>query len=358
MGLVEANDGLSPLVELASGVDALYASSKTTIPPKLFDELLALRQLATDEELPVDWQLGTVKFQIFGHAWGLYPVLIVHEFGRFGFTQSEHVPGIRLQIQSSYLHAVGPLAALAWFTERLSELGLFPSWTLSRLDLFVDVQGWDLKASDKHRFLCRASQGATHDENDRLTGFSFGGRKTHTITARIYDKTLEIQKKKSDWVRDVWGDRFRPGETVWRIECEAHTKLLRELRITDVEDGLARQGELWAYFTDKWLTFRDPSEDGNKSRWPLSAVWREVQKASLRGDVIGLDRIRDCEAVAEMEKLIPALRGYMCSVGARLGCDDLWSVSNAVYEVLQHDEDRSGYSMESRIADRKRRLGQ
>jgi hypothetical protein len=357
VGLEEVTRKPSALVELASGVDALYASSKPGIPRKLFDELLVLKQLASDEQLPVDWYLGGEKFQVFGHAWGLYSVLIVHEFGRFGFTQSEHVPGIRLQISSSYLHAVDPSAALEWFTERLSEIGVIPAWTLSRLDLFVDVQGWDLMASDKHRFLCRASYVTTHEENDRLTGFSFGGRKTHTITARIYDKTLEIQKKKNDWVRQLWADRFRAGETVWRIECEAHTKLLRELGITDVEDGLARQGELWAYFTDQWLSFRDPSSDGNKSRWPVSVLWQAVQKASLRGDAIGLDRIRDSEGVAEIEKLIPALRGYMCSVGARLGCDDLWSVSDAVYEVLQHDEDRSGYSMQSRLADRKRRLG-
>ena len=62
-----------------------------------------------------------------------------------GITASDHLPSIRVRRQAEFLHGVGPLAALDFFAgvgECLA--GDQVEWSLYRLDLFVDVQGWDL----------------------------------------------------------------------------------------------------------------------------------------------------------------------------------------------------------------------
>lgn len=346
------------LIELASGVDALYASSKNVVPRQFYEELLALKSMALDPATSlVASHFAGEHFDVGGYNWGKYPVFLEHEFGRIGFIQSEHLPGVRLQIRSKLLHALGPGKALAWFSEKLEEMDIRTAWTLSRLDLFADFQGWDPTSDDGKRFVCRASDMTRHVVRKHFSGFTFGRRKSGTITARIYDKTLELQKTNNGWVEDLWRGRRDPLLPVWRTEFEFSSTLLRQVGIASAEQGLAQANDLWAYATDKWLTFRDISEDSNKSRWPISREWEAIQGASLRGDSLGIERIRAGESVASIRRLTPGLRGYVTSVGARLGAEDLGSAMDAAYRVLADDERRTGFSVQAILDEKKSRLG-
>jgi hypothetical protein len=154
-------------------------------------------------------------------------------------------------------------------------------WSISRFDLFVDVIGWTLHADDRERFQCRGKGRVTH-ENPALTGFEFGGR-TAPIFARVYDKTVEIAGNGKTWWHEIWGPRWS-GEQVWRFEAQINREGLRQFGVESPESALALSGGIWGGVTDKWITYRVPTSDSNRSRWPLALEWPTIQNATLRGN--------------------------------------------------------------------------
>ena len=58
-------------------------------------------------------------------------------------------------------------------------------WSLYRLDLFVDVQGWDLHGDDHHQFGCRAERRDLHEHDGDFGGFEPGRLIPKTVCARI-----------------------------------------------------------------------------------------------------------------------------------------------------------------------------
>jgi hypothetical protein len=343
------------LTELLSGVDALYASSRTAFDLGFFKTISAMKVFAGegDQSFPI-LTISDQPFHVSNYSWGRYPVFIEHEFGRLGFTNSETLPGIRLQIRSKYLHAVGADEALAWFTRRLQDIDIHPSWTLSRLDLFADVQGWDLHHYDENRFLCRASDLTSRKVRNRFSGFEFGRRKTGTINARIYDKTLEMQKNPNGWTLHQWGEKFNPHVPVWRTEFEFHTTLLREAALPTARHGLEQRGGLWAYGTE-WLSFHDEDNDSNKSRWPLASEWKQIQNVSLRGSAVPIERIRKSEDELRIERLLPATFGYLTSLGACKGATDLKTTLQVAYDLISEQEKLGRRSTANSLIEKKSR---
>jgi hypothetical protein len=354
MGLQE-NAGARKLTELLSGVDALYASSRSAFGADFFSMLIGLKEFAGKDDSFADLNIAEQIFQVSNYSWGRYPVFLEHEFGRIGFTKSENLPGIRLQIRSKYLHAVGPDVALEWFTKLLKEVEIHPAWTLSRLDLFADVQGWNLHHFDEERFSCRASDLTSRKVRNKFSGFEFGRRKTGTINARIYDKTREMEKTPNGWTLAQWGEKYDKELPVWRIEFEFHTTLLREIGIASAEQALARTPEFWAYGTDEWLTFRDQSTDSNKSRWPIAQEWQQIQNASLRGSAVPIERIRKVEEELIIQRLIPGTFGYLTSLGACKGANDYKSMMKVAYDILEEEERAGRRSAKATLIEKKRR---
>jgi hypothetical protein len=135
---------------------------------------------------------------------------------------------------------------------------------VSRLDLYVDVQGFPLDTGDRERYVCRADARRTYEQSERCSGFDFGSRRGGTVTGRIYDKTVDIANKGTDWWLEIWGDRRTPGTDVTRVEIEFGRQALTEFRLDSPAQVLAAAGELWAYGTEQWLTivFPPPTRTG------------------------------------------------------------------------------------------------
>jgi hypothetical protein len=100
---------------------------------------------------------------------------------------------------------------MRWITGVFDNEGVDVGFTVSRIDLHADWQGWDVSGDDRHRFVCRAHDLATYEDNADLWGFSFGNRKSGSVTARIYDKTREIAGNGHDWWEELWGRGVRLG---------------------------------------------------------------------------------------------------------------------------------------------------
>ena len=340
--LLVANTPVGGLWELASGVDALYLSARGTLPNAFVARLEDTRQWAAELHRSAPCQIGGLWFGIAPHGWGKYRFCLDHPMARLGFTESRHLPAVRIQPRAEFLHAVGPGSLLVSLRELL-EPTLGPlRFSVSRLDLFTDVQGWALALDDAHRFVCRADSRRIYQVGGTLTGFEFGSRKTNALCARIYDKTADIEAKGSAWWHEVWGERFVEGLPVHRVEFELGRQGLTDFGIDTPGDALEAKGDLWRYATEAWLTYRSPTADRTRSRWPVAPAWRCVQEASLRHHAVGLARVREARRRTSIARLLPPFAGYLASLAAHLGTEGIDDTLSAVghhlhtYEIVSH----------------------
>jgi hypothetical protein len=356
---VGASGGTHPgLRELASGVDALYLSASPAVSMVLFEDLAGLRQGAQEAGSEVSMWVGGEEFGVSGGGFNRYRYCLKHENAWIGFTPSEHLPSVYVQLRAPFLHAVGVPAAVEWVTSVVEALtSARVDWTVSRVDLFADVQGWVPDADDRHRMVCRAKAVATYEDNGALTGFLFGKRRSGTILARIYDKTRKIGEDGDMWWFDKWGPDCNSGQAVWRVEFELHRAVLSQCELETVADTLASLDRLWAYAADRWLTLRDdPGTDETRSRWPVCEVWRKVQSVSLRGESIGLERVYRGQREGSLVRLLPFLRGYLTSAGAVLDRSSLDALLPKIRAILLADEERTGVAFETLVSMKQKQL--
>ena len=269
------------LVELASGIDALYLSGRGVVPESLFTRLAQGRASAEELRCPVPFEFGGVEFAIAPHGFGRYRFCLVHKNGRIGVGTSSKLPTFRIQPVAEFLHGVSPAAALLWFRQLLEAECDEVVLSVSRLDVFCDVERWELLGEDRHRFVCRARRCRTNEDAGVLTGFEFGQRTSKTLFARIYDKTVEMEEHGSGYVTELWGDAHRDGAQVWRVEFEIGRLALSEFGIDTPEQAIEEAGHLWRYCTAEWLSLRIEGADQTKARWPLDPAWLAIGQAGF-----------------------------------------------------------------------------
>ena len=327
-----------PLRELASGVDALYLSARAELSGRFLAHLEDGREWAEEVKRAAPCQIGQVFFGIAPHGWGKYRFCLDHPMARIGFTTSRYLPTVRIQPRAEYLHAIGPRAVVDLLQEVLGpDVGEL-HFGVSRVDLFADWQGWSLGADDAHRFVCRADARRTYEVGGSLTGFEFGTRKTKTLSARLYDKTAEVAAKGAGWWLEVWGDRYAPDRPVHRIEFEVGRQGLTEFDLDTPAQVLDAAGDLWSYATTEWLTFRSPTSDRTRSRWPISSEWQQVQQANLSHRGVPIERLRSARRTTSIAKLLPGLTGYLASFGALVGTVGIDDTVGAVGHHLHNYE--------------------
>lgn len=340
------------LRELASGVDALYMSGRAVLPTTLLDRLVEGKAQAIEGTATTTLDLAGESFRVAGSGMGRYPYRLEHDRGPVGVTASSHLPTFRVQPRSEFLHAVGAPAVVEWYQQVLDEMCGKAALTVSRIDLHADWQGWNLGGDDRHRFVCRATNRDTYEEYEVFTGFVFGRRATGTVLCRIYDKTREIEKTGHDWWKDKWAHRFDDSERVLRVEFEFGREGLRQFQMSRPEEALDAIGDLWRYATGDWLTYRDPTDDQTKARWPVSQAWADVQAASLRSEVVGLARIKEGALRGSLRKLLPGLNGYVVSLAAITGASTIEEALEPLTYHLHEYENASGRLFADRVVER------
>jgi hypothetical protein len=345
------------ITEIASGVDAVYASSRAPVNREFFKSLSDLKAMSNSAgDIPMLLDLMGHTFLVGSRSWGRYPIYVENDEARIGFTDKSSIPGVRIQLRSSFIHSVGAREALDYFSGILKGVDVLTHWTFSRLDLYADVMGWDLSETDEPNFQSRGSAFSSFKEKGQFTGFTFGKRKTGTFNARIYDKTAEIEKNHDGWRPLIWEDRHIPGERVLRIEFEVHTKGFANFDVKSADEGFERQGAIWAYLTDNWLTHRIPGTDLNKSRWEVSKEWKVIQNVSLRGTQIPIERIKKGMHEASLTSLIAPARGFVTSIGVLLGAKDYEECMEATMKALWRGERKLNKTAEHLIAEKKLRF--
>jgi hypothetical protein len=351
-------DADTHLVECAAGVDGLYLSGRGRLRAAFLERLESGRPLAEAVAAPLPFRLGELTLGLAPHGWGRYRYLLGGEVGRIGFSTGGHLPEVRLQPRAELLHAIGAAETVALLAGLLGEAVSDLRLGVSRLDVFSDWQGWQLDASQRERFVCRADHLRLYEDGGAFTGFSFGSRTTKTFSARIYDKTAEIRASGADWWPAVWGERYRPGLPVLRVELEVGRTALAEFGLDTPAEALAGVAALWSYGTHEWLTYRSPSGDRTRSRWPVAPEWRQVQGASLAGGPIGHERVRRGRRAGSLRRLFPGLAGYLASFAAAVGTNAIEDTLVALDGQLRNDEIARRTTFAERIRRRREELSQ
>lgn len=329
------------LAVLASGVDSLYVSAKGTVRPPLWPVLELVKGVAQDagEAEMFEWPTTGRRMAVKPHGVRTYGYWLTSPDFELMLSTNERFPPAMVQLHSAFLHSVGVDAAIDAAASVLAEdvFAWPPELNVSRIDLYADVQGWDLELGHLPRFvsLGRARRGFGQVEEfttgHRLTGFRFGAG--GALMVRVYDKTIEIGRRGLAWLPDLWGER-RSDEPVWRIEAQFKRAALVDFNppLRTVDEVLARLQALWRYVTGEWLTYREPSDHRREARWPLDPVWRDVQAIELAPSSV--DVVRGRLAQAEELRLVQGALGYLTSWAALANARELDAAMEAIRPIL------------------------
>ena len=345
------------VVELSSGVDALYLSGRAALPADLLAELNRLRLLADQQEAPIELILGGLVMKMQPRKWGLYRYCLDHSYARIGFSPKAQIPAIRVQPRAEFLHGKGVENVVEWARTLLeSECGPV-LLEVSRIDLYADVQGWNVTGDHRREFLCRADTLNLFETAEEFNGLKIGKRESGTISARLYDKTIESAKSGTAYWPDIWGEKFDPEKAVLRVEFELHREVLRQFGVSTTEEVLGVTGSMWHYLTHDWLTHRVPTGDDTKSRWPVSPAWQAVQRARIWGDAIGIERAYAAKRSGLLANVMPSLVGQLANFGALTDSGSMIDLLPNLERQLNHYSRTSGRSMSSRITEKKDKYG-
>lgn len=274
------------ILPLRHGVDSLYLSFQGAIDPELAIWLQECKQKAQSASEHVMSMagigLGDHQFMVLPRGRGRFAFVL--EDNWFSIQLSNASAGVLplalVQVRSEYLTAVGPEEAIATITELVESMGkvLGPP-KISRIDLFADFRtDHDLAALPGSHWVKRSKKRSIHEEADQVTGISFGSG--NEVSARLYDKTREIQKSGKDYMKPLWSQEGWDGESqVWRMEFQIRREGLPVQMHGPAGEALACCGSLWRYLCDDWLRLAIPSgSDETRSRWPTHPLWEDLSR--------------------------------------------------------------------------------
>jgi hypothetical protein len=306
---------------LSSGVDSLYVSATGGLRADVLSALEAARARADHERdaVPVAFEREPWRLLLRPQGYRGYRFWLTSPEVEVWLGRTLEGPAARVQLHSAFLHAEGAVKALA-AVDCLLDGELFtvrPGLTVSRVDVYADVQGWSPVPADMGRFVSKANHRELHVVGREFTGLVFG--RTGGVLARVYDKTAQMRESGLTWMEAYWRGRAE-GESVWRVEFQVRGPLLRRLRSREPGAVLASVPGLWRYCTEEWLTLRVPTANAQTTRWPVDPVWVQVQGL---GAVQGGGELvwREVEAASE-ERVLAVLQGAWSSWAAMWGLED------------------------------------
>lgn len=260
------------------------------------------------------------------HGAGRYPICLDSAEFRLQLTDSAHLPTVYVQLRSPSIHEVGIDEAVA-SSVRVAESVIgarLADLHASRIDLYADFADWVLRRSDLAGLVTNAKI-ATHGRagTDELETVMVG---KSPLAVRLYRKDVEVRQR-GGFAPLFWGGHDGP---VLRVEVQATSAMLRSLRISSVNEGIACRGDIWAWAMTEFIQLRSEGP-GEREEWDLRPEWVLVQaEAPSVFPRCGLVPLRVVEGARG--KVVPALLGYLSTFAA---LENLRRPRETVHRLLQ-----------------------
>jgi len=272
---------------LRSAVDSLYLSFMGSIFEEVEQNLIRLKTLAQSDD-PFDvaeatMEIGDDRFAVLGRGTRIFTYIL--KGGDFNIqiskASAEKLPMAYVQIYSRSLIDYELLGAVRKLKSILRLLGSFTTVNVSRVDICCDfTTSIALGELSQDSWISRSNKRHSYRESGVFSGLVFG--QGSPMSARLYDKTLEIKKSKKDYMKDIWwGEGWDRRSKVWRLEFQIQRSVLVDQGVSSFDDLLATLNTLWEYATQNWLRLVLPGEDKTKSRWPNHPLWTVLRNADL-----------------------------------------------------------------------------
>jgi len=191
---------------------------------------------------------------------------------------------------------------------------------LSRGDICADfLTNYPLEEIREIQWITRAKNIDRHTDSRQFSGFSIG--KGGQLSARLYNKTLELKKNPRPYLEALWEKAGWNGvDPVWRLEFQLMRPTLKEFGVVTYEHLETGLAGLWAYGSQKWLRLAIPSEtDKTPSRWPTAFVWQVLQGADFTGNSelprVDIEKARQPSEKTLYENGLSALTSFMALHG-------------------------------------------
>ncbi len=311
---------------LASGIDSLVISMSIDWEDEtLFTTLDELKETAISygNDFP-----GNIKH--INHE-EVYPFLI-KPHGTKGFTWILTGKDFTYKIANSTAPTPRPNAMIEFRSEALWRLGAAEvlkialdilkangghiiEIKLSRVDLCVDFlmpeKRWSQGLMDYA--VTRANDFEPHYPNRKFSGISIG---KGAISARLYDKALEIQQQsKKFWMFKIWNIEEVPaGKKIIRIEFQLRREILKELGLNTPDDLFQKIKEAWAYCTKNWLKFQDRPDLHHTQQKTLK--WYEELQDGFQGAQGAQPLVRKKAVSTDKRQLMQQANGLIMSLHA------------------------------------------
>lgn len=257
-----------------------------------------------------------------GFAYILHNELYEVDIAQYRSKNEDFYP-VSIKVKSDCLWSMGPYKAVDTIYNWVNDnIGKVINNKLSRIDLCCHTDEIQLTAADAENF-----KGLYYDNNmyfhrRKVNGMNFGSSGTGKVYCRIYDKVLEITKKKSKtWFYEIWKKNGLDCKNVWNIEFQINREYLKEHYIETVWQVFDRLGSIWEYCTTKWLVKTIP-DNNNISRCSINPVWIKVQEAFKDFNARPLIK-RSKQLSADAEAIIPAAYGTFTTFAAKKGITDV-----------------------------------
>lgn len=269
---------------LRHGVDSLYLS----YPGQLDRDMALMLQTLKDAAQSFDdriqagagLSMDDHDFTVLGRGRGRFAFVLEDGWFRLELANASAnvLPLAHVQVRSEYLTAVGPEEAIASLDRLMPEFGEVKAPArLSRVDLFVDfMTDLDLTSLPGCHWIKRCRKRDIHEDRDYVTGITFGAG--NEVSARLYDKTVELKKSGKDYLKPLWrAQGWEEGQTVWRMEFQVRREGLPESLKIPASEAVPLFGALWQYLTTDWLRLAIPSDtDDTRARWPVHPFWEAL----------------------------------------------------------------------------------
>ncbi len=235
------------------------------------------------------------------------------------------LPMAYVQLGSELLTLIGPEQAAKNLLPIINTFGDHQEPNVSRIDLCVDFVSPIAMDSWTHdAWVTRAHNIDPHYVKGQFSGWSIG--QGGNIVARLYNKTLELQKSKKDYLRPIWESAGWNGtDDIWRLEFQIRGGHILHTTLKQLPVMLSLLGSYWSYCCNDWCRLTIPnSNDSRRSRWPTHPMWEslsQVEWGSL--EVVPLMRPRKDRPPSDEALFINGL-GAITSFMAREGIED-WS---------------------------------